>query len=290
MNEAFDFHDYAVAKAYAVKTLNAPYNNYFEPAAVVARALLALEDARGLPVDLNNLKLNPTVQLVSGHYFNFVRPKRSWMLPSDIGHALSKVARFGGSNKDGRAYSVAQHCTLGSYYVSPEYAFEFLLHDAPEFVTGDCMSPFKQLLPDFKFYENKITAAMAERFMLSKMADGEVKIVDLRMAVTERRDLMTESDQTWSGPYQVEPFADKVEIWSPEYAAMRWVDRFNELWPAHCKKNGRDHDEINAGEPSEYVDGCSIASGAITASQIPTGSICSSRIVTKDYIQTTDHD
>jgi 5'-deoxynucleotidase YfbR-like HD superfamily hydrolase len=62
----------------------------------------------------------------------------------DIAHHLSLTNRFNGATR--RPYSVAEHCIIGSYYAAPEFALEFLLHDAPEAYLGDVTGPLKRLL------------------------------------------------------------------------------------------------------------------------------------------------
>ena len=87
------------------------------------------------------------------------------MRPPDIAHGLARVARWNGQTKGPHAFSVAQHCVLVERLTSEinprltrQVRLMALLHDAPEYVVGDLISPFKaaigvnykDLEPNFK--------------------------------------------------------------------------------------------------------------------------------------------
>jgi 5'-deoxynucleotidase YfbR-like HD superfamily hydrolase len=84
------------------------------------------------------------------------------------------VARWNGQTKGSHAYSVAQHSLLvEALTVMLEPALErgprlaALLHDAPEYVIGDMISPFKAALGlDYKAFENRLLGAIHLRFGL----------------------------------------------------------------------------------------------------------------------------
>lgn len=202
--------------------------------ATIAKAYLDLRNRRGLPTPL---KCHPSIQLISGGYFDFTNPGAAHIFPEDIAHALSKIARCNGHTLGDHGYSVAQHCVLASRYAPEGFKFEALMHDAPEYVTGDMTTPFKQLLADFVGYEQRIEHAIARRFYLPPSMSPEVKVVDLRMAATEKRDLMpadAEGDG-WEMLRGVEPYEEIIEAWPAPVARVGFMVAFDKLWHEHHK-------------------------------------------------------
>ena len=71
----------------------------------------------------------------------------------DIAHGLARVARWNGQTKGEHAFSVAEHSVLVEQIcrrlepgLTAEQSLTALLHDGPEYVIGDMISPFKALL------------------------------------------------------------------------------------------------------------------------------------------------
>src|SRR5262249_36643029 len=67
----------------------------------------------------------------------------------DIAHGLARVARWNGQTSGAHIYSVAQHCLLVEALararvsrLDNRHRLAVLLHDAPEYVIGDMISPF----------------------------------------------------------------------------------------------------------------------------------------------------
>jgi uncharacterized protein len=92
----------------------------------------------------------------------------------DIAHGLARVARWNGQTQGAYIFSVAQHSLLVEkigIVLEPglgraERLF-LLLHDAPEYVIGDMISPFKAVIGDaYKSVENRILSAILLRFSL----------------------------------------------------------------------------------------------------------------------------
>lgn len=83
-----------------------------------------------------------------------------------MANALSKIARFNGSNP-GIAYSVAQHSVMGAEAIFNEtgdarLAAWFLLHDGEEYLLGDKPTPAQKLLVITIRDANEISAASAD--------------------------------------------------------------------------------------------------------------------------------
>lgn len=198
----------------------------------LARAYEDLLARRGLPP---TLKCYPSIQLASGKYFDFSDIANSPMDPYDIASALSKIARCNGHTLGDIAVPIAQHCCIGSDAAPRRIKFEVLMHDAPEFVMGDMTTPLKQLMPDFLHIEDEVEVEMRRRFLLPHPMSREAKAVDLRLAATEKRDVMPPDPpgDEWDTIKGIEPYDLIIEPWPAPVARDRWLDRFNRLWPAH---------------------------------------------------------
>lgn len=131
----------------------------------------------------------------SGTHFDLVDPQPDMIELIDIIKGLSRESRFAGQTK--YYYTVAQHSVLASQVVAPEYAFEALLHDASKAYLKDLPRPLKQLLPDYRRIEQRVEAAIRERFGLPAVQSAAVTEADRIMLATERRDLMPSDDTDW---------------------------------------------------------------------------------------------
>ena len=90
----------------------------------------------------------------------------------DIAHGLARVARWNGQTHGDYTFSVAEHSLLveaATSDIEPSLPKEFklaaLLHDGPEYVIGDLISPFKAALSlDYHDFEARLLAAIYRRF------------------------------------------------------------------------------------------------------------------------------
>ena len=106
--------------------------------------------------------------MLSGRRLNLLEPSPIDIEIEDIAHGLSRVARWNGQTQGDFAFSVAQHCVLVEQLVaadSPSFDARWrlaaLLHDAPEYVIGDMISPFKAAIgSDYKTVEKALQAAV----------------------------------------------------------------------------------------------------------------------------------
>jgi 5'-deoxynucleotidase YfbR-like HD superfamily hydrolase len=113
-------------------------------------------------------------RMLSGRRLDLLDPSPLDVEIEDIAHGLARVARWNGQTKGDHAFSVAQHCVLVERLTAElnprltrEARLTALLHDAPEYVIGDLISPFKAAVGiDYKDFELKLLAAIHLRFGL----------------------------------------------------------------------------------------------------------------------------
>ncbi|WP_292358999.1 MULTISPECIES: YfbR-like 5'-deoxynucleotidase [unclassified Methylophaga] len=175
----------------------------------------------------NNLKMQPSILLRNGKYFDFLRPQTSDFTILEIAHGLSNICRFAGQCKD--FYSVAQHSVLVSRVVSPQFALQGLLHDAAEAFIGDIPTPLKQLLPDYCWLEKNIEQVIFSKFGLPNHLDHSVKQADLKLLATEQRDLMPAHDDVWPILKNIQPLRNTVFAVDSHTAREMFLWRYMEI-------------------------------------------------------------
>ena len=122
-------------------------------------------------------------RMLSGRRLDLLNPSPLDVEIEDIAHGLARVARWNGQTRGTHAFSVAQHSVLVERItseMSPRLArsarLMALLHDAPEYVVGDLISPFKAALGiDYKDFELKLLTAIHVRFGLPAATASELK-------------------------------------------------------------------------------------------------------------------
>lgn len=122
-------------------------------------------------------------RMLSGRRLDLLNPQACDVEIEDIAHGLARVARWNGQTVGDHAYSVAEHSLLVTdilLRLNPEapvaWQMAALLHDAPEYVIGDLISPFKAAIGmDYKVFELKILDAIHERFAIADIVNEEVK-------------------------------------------------------------------------------------------------------------------
>lgn len=136
-------------------------------------------------------------RMLSGRRLDLLNPSPDDIEISDIAHGLARVARWNGQTVGEHAFSVAEHALIVEAIVSdraPERsdadALAALLHDAPEYVIGDLISPFKTAIGlDYKAFELRILAAVHQRFglpaILQPHLTDAIKVADTIAAYYE---------------------------------------------------------------------------------------------------------
>jgi 5'-deoxynucleotidase YfbR-like HD superfamily hydrolase len=121
-------------------------------------------------------------RMLSGRRLDLLDPSPLDVEVEDIAHGLARVARWNGQTKGAHAFSVAQHCVLVERLtaeinpnISRQARLMALLHDAPEYVIGDLISPFKAAVGiDYKDFELRLLSAIHLRFGLPARAPADL--------------------------------------------------------------------------------------------------------------------
>src|SRR6516225_4940688 len=114
-------------------------------------------------------------RMLSGRRLDLIDPSPLDVEIADIAHGLARVARWNGQTKGPEIFSVAQHSLLVEALFrareappSGQARLAALLHDAPEYVIGDMISPFKAAIGgDYKVIEARLKRAIRIRFGLA---------------------------------------------------------------------------------------------------------------------------
>src|SRR5690349_1019279 len=122
-------------------------------------------------------------RMLSGRRLNLLDPSPLDVELDDIAHGLARVARWNGQTVGGHIFSVAQHSLLVeaiASHIDPDMSREWrlavLLHDAPEYVIGDIISPFKAVIGDaYKTIESGLLAAIHLHFGLPAQPAAALK-------------------------------------------------------------------------------------------------------------------
>lgn len=140
-------------------------------------------------------------RMLSGRRLDLLDPSPLDVELADIAHGLARVARWNGQTVGTHAFSVAQHSLLVldiALRLEPGLAaadrLAVVLHDAPEYVIGDMISPFKAVMGgQYREVEARLTAAIHRRFGIAPVTPAPlhrfIKRADIIAAFFEAREL-----------------------------------------------------------------------------------------------------
>ncbi|MBR9843178.1 MAG: HD family hydrolase [Rhodobacteraceae bacterium] len=122
-------------------------------------------------------------RMLSGRRLDLLDPTPVDIEIEDIAHGLAFVARWNGQTKGDFAYSVAEHSLLVEEIFTrmnpsapAKWCLAALLHDAPEYVIGDMISPVKSAVgPEYEELDKRLTAAIHIRFGLPAVTPVQIK-------------------------------------------------------------------------------------------------------------------
>ena len=122
-------------------------------------------------------------RMLSGRRLDLLDPTPVDIEIEDIAHGLAFVARWNGQTRGDWPYSVAEHSLLVVEILTrarpdatPRDRLAALLHDGPEYVIGDMISPVKAAVgPDYGALDERLQAAINIRFGLPARIPAALK-------------------------------------------------------------------------------------------------------------------
>jgi uncharacterized protein len=187
-------------------------------------------------------------RMLSGRRLDLLDPSALDIEIEDIAHGLARVARWNGQTRGAHIYSVAQHCLLVEALararaptLDRSRRLAILLHDAPEYVIGDMISPFKAVIGDaYKAVERRLLTAIHLRFGLPAKSPPElddlIKAADRAAAYLEATRLAgfdaAEARRFFGRPpvYSAAIERDYLTPWPAQTAQARYLAQFKRLF------------------------------------------------------------
>ncbi len=182
-------------------------------------------------------------RMLSGRRLDLLDPSPMDVEIEDIAHGLARVARWNGQTRGPIPFNVAQHSLIVETFcgeLKPGWPVKWrlaaLLHDAPEFVIGDMISPFKsQLGGHYKSIESRLMQAIHLRFglpaLLPEPVEKLIKRADRACAYFEAVQLagfdVAEARKFFSAPSGVTPLT--LAAMTSVDAQEAYLKRFHEL-------------------------------------------------------------
>lgn len=211
--------------------------------------------------------MTPWIQTRYGNAIDLTPPAPESLVLRDLAFAVAHLNRYTGH---AGVYSVAQHLVLGAVALREEghsrgIQASYLLHDLHEAICGDVSSPGKRAIrayyratvrdllgevtgvsdwdldkivsryPDpWTQYEEGCARAVRLRFGVPIVTPAAVKIADVRMLLTEKRDRFADAPRdrraTLPEGYQdLEPYAFPIYTWPPDVARTRLLEEAERL-------------------------------------------------------------
>ena len=184
-------------------------------------------------------------RMLSGRRLDLLDPSPLDIELSDIAHGLARVARWNGQTHGDHAFSVAQHSlvvetifTAATPLAKPAERLAALLHDAPEYVIGDMISPFKSVVGGgYKDVEKRLQRAIHLRFSLppdlSIRLNKAIKKADQIAAWFEATHLAgfseAEAGRFFGRPRDVDAGTLSLTPQPPKVVQKSFVARFEEI-------------------------------------------------------------
>jgi uncharacterized protein len=185
-------------------------------------------------------------RMLSGRRLDLIDPSPVDVEIADVAHGLARVARWNGQTHGPEIFSVAQHSLLvealfsaGDPAPPPKSRLAALLHDAPEYVIGDMISPFKAAVGgDYKRVEARLQRAIHIRFGLTAELPAEllkrIKAADRASAYLEATALagftIAEARKFFGEPGAlIVDYKELLAPMRPNDAEARFLARFAEL-------------------------------------------------------------
>jgi hypothetical protein len=183
--------------------------------------------------------------MLSGRRLDLLDPTPVDIEIEDIAHGLAFVARWNGQTFGDYPYSVAEHSLLVEQIFSranpaapTKWKLAALLHDAPEYVIGDMISPVKAAVgPDYGALDDRLTAAIHLRFglpaaipvVIKKQIKAADKISAWLEAVHIAGFTKTEADKLFGKPDTGQIKGLEIRLRAPVFVRADFTARHNNL-------------------------------------------------------------
>lgn len=185
--------------------------------------------------------------MLSGRRLDLLAPAPKSIEIEDIAHGLARVARWNGQTHGAHIFSVAQHTLLVEAVLETQMPdadnalrLAILLHDAPEYVVGDMISPFKAAIgASYKSVEKRLLTAIHLRFGLPAILPADmtahVKTADAGAAYLEATRLAgfkdAEARRFFGKQPKLSPLlqGELLTPWTAGKAKRRFLARFQDL-------------------------------------------------------------
>lgn len=211
----------------------------------------------------------PTILMGDGSYFDYLAPHLTTMTIEDYAWGLAASGRFAGQTRlrsdYGRRciYNVAQHCCLLTAHMMAdgyprEDCFAGLMHESDEVSFPDVCGPIKGMLKSavvnkerqetFGHYLKLWASGIDAHFGVVNRNPDLIKMYDIRMLSTEKRDLMPQGENdNWTMLRSYEPFSEIIgDAWTPEQSVDEFVSLYLTLKP-DSTLDGRHHIDMPGG-------------------------------------------
>jgi uncharacterized protein len=183
-------------------------------------------------------------RMLSGRRLDLLNPSPLDVEIEDIAHGLSRVSRWNGQTQGEQSYSVAEHSLLVERLVvelkdsTPvKWRLAALLHDAPEYVIGDMISPFKAVIgEEYQAVESRLQGAIHIRFGLPATLPDDVKVLikraDRISASLEATQIAGFSDSEARRLFGRSKVGNNTQIFpcAPDAAKRQYLLRFQQLY------------------------------------------------------------
>jgi len=185
--------------------------------------------------------------MLSGRRLDLLDPSALDIEIEDIAHGLARVARWNGQTSGAHIFSVGQHALLVECIarlrepnLDRRLRLAVLLHDAPEYVIGDMITPFKAVIGDsYRAVEARLHVAVRLRFglppELAPSLQRLIKVSDRSAAYLEATRLAgfgtAEAQRFFGRPPTFAPSLERNYLtpWPANTVESRFLKRFREL-------------------------------------------------------------
>lgn len=181
------------------------------------------------------------IRMNSGNKFRYDDIASNTFNLHDFAHNLAKLHRFLGAPDED--YNVAQHSCLVSDYLlahtAPHIAFYGLIHDFPEAVIGDVVTPQKRWMLSLGFDFEKHMHDPVDKLVHNKIGMPYPLPADIRSLVDDADFVLYQAEgrnlvKGFAGsplPQHAPPYNHKITVWSRKESYRQLIARFNRLLP-----------------------------------------------------------